>query len=207
MSKPISPTAKAPQRERGKQRVAALLEAGAALFAEKGYAATTMTEVAARAGAPIGSLYQFFPNKETLAEALFSRYSDTIRELVAAIEARAAQMTPQQFGDALLDVLVDLRDEREAMVALLDAHPNADKPAMREGMRRGVRAALAAFLPKLAAVQLDRAAAVLQYQMKTAATICIAEGGPRCAPLRELRVLVHTYLQHLAASKSTTAAT
>ena len=51
-----------PKRQRGKQRVAELLAAGAAVFAEKGYAAATMTEIAARAKAPIGSLYQFFPS-------------------------------------------------------------------------------------------------------------------------------------------------
>ena len=58
------PIAKEPKRQRGKQRVAALIDAGAELFAEKGYEATTMTEIASRAGAAIGSLYQFFPSKE-----------------------------------------------------------------------------------------------------------------------------------------------
>jgi AcrR family transcriptional regulator len=48
------------------------------LFAEKGYDAVTMTEVAARAGAPIGSLYQFFPSKETLADALLDRLDDAL---------------------------------------------------------------------------------------------------------------------------------
>ena len=69
------PEAKEPKRERGKLRVAALLDAGAALFVEKGYDATTMTEIASRAGAAIGSLYQFFPSKEALAEALVARYT------------------------------------------------------------------------------------------------------------------------------------
>ena len=61
MSTEIQTAAKEPKRERGKQRVAALIDAGAELFAEKGYEATTMTEIASRAGAAIGSLYQFFP--------------------------------------------------------------------------------------------------------------------------------------------------
>src|SRR5207253_2006161 len=43
--------ARAPKRERGKQRVAELLQAAAAVFAEKGYEAATMTEIAARADA------------------------------------------------------------------------------------------------------------------------------------------------------------
>ena len=50
-----------PQRRPGRLRVAALLEAGAAVIAERGYEAATMAEVAARAGAPIGSLYQILP--------------------------------------------------------------------------------------------------------------------------------------------------
>ncbi len=53
----------APQRRPGKARVAALLEAGAAVIAERGYDAATMAEIGVRAKAPIGSLYRFFPNK------------------------------------------------------------------------------------------------------------------------------------------------
>ena len=90
MSIEILPTAKEPKRERGKQRVAALIDAGAELFAEKGYEATTMTEIAQRAGAAIGSLYQFFPSKEALAEALFNRYA----ERAAASFARVEELAP-----------------------------------------------------------------------------------------------------------------
>src|SRR6202041_3507784 len=70
--------ARSPKRERGKQRVAALLQAAAELFAEKGYDAATMTEIAARAGAPIGSLYQFFPAKEALAVTLVQNYAEML---------------------------------------------------------------------------------------------------------------------------------
>ena len=56
--------AKAPKRARGVRRVEELLDAGAVLFAEQGYDATTMTQIAQRAGASIGSLYQFFPSKD-----------------------------------------------------------------------------------------------------------------------------------------------
>src|ERR1700735_2478069 len=88
MSTEIQTLAKEPKRERGKQRVAALMEAGAELFAEKGYEATTMTEIASRAGAAIGSLYQFFPSKEALAEALFNRFAWRAAQAFARVEAR-----------------------------------------------------------------------------------------------------------------------
>src|SRR5580700_10899327 len=81
--------ARAPKRARGKQRVAELLEAAAAVFAEKGYEAATMTEIAARAGAPIGSLYQFFPAKETLADVLVQNFVAMLAADLAALEERA----------------------------------------------------------------------------------------------------------------------
>ena len=86
--------AREPKRARGKQRVAALLDAGAALFAEKGYDGTTMTEIAERAGAAIGSLYQFFPSKQALAEALFDRFAERAAASFARIEERARGWTP-----------------------------------------------------------------------------------------------------------------
>ena len=54
MSTPPSADARAPQRQRGRLRVAAILEAGAEAFREKGYDAVTMTEIAARSGATFG---------------------------------------------------------------------------------------------------------------------------------------------------------
>jgi hypothetical protein len=69
-----------PRRARGHARVAALLEAAGIEFAEKGYEAATMTAIAARAGASIGSLYQFFPTKDQIAGALLKSYVNMLAE-------------------------------------------------------------------------------------------------------------------------------
>src|SRR5579862_5368586 len=89
--------ARAPKRQRGKARVAALLEAAGEVFAEKGYEAATMTEIAARAGAPIGSLYQFFPGKEALAYTLLQQYADLLAADLRELEARAAALAPSML--------------------------------------------------------------------------------------------------------------
>jgi AcrR family transcriptional regulator len=74
MSRPNEvPQARTPQRRNGKLRVAAILKAGAAVIAEKGYEAATMAEIAARSNTKIGSLYRFFPNEEVLANAMTER--------------------------------------------------------------------------------------------------------------------------------------
>ena len=65
-----SPSA-APKRERRKQaRPGELLEAALDLFVEKGYAATRVEEVAARAGVSKGTLFLYFPSKEDLFKAV-----------------------------------------------------------------------------------------------------------------------------------------
>ncbi len=67
---PIPPAA-APRRTRRKEaRPGELLEAALALFVEKGYAATRVEEVAARAGVSKGTLFLYFPSKKALFKAV-----------------------------------------------------------------------------------------------------------------------------------------
>src|SRR5579863_10009405 len=61
-----------PQRANGELRVAAILEAAATVITEKGYEGATMAEIAVRSSTKIGSLYRFFPNKESLADTIVS---------------------------------------------------------------------------------------------------------------------------------------
>ncbi|PST23570.1 TetR family transcriptional regulator [Rhizobium sp. JAB6] len=71
-----------PQQERSIQRVDAILSAAAALIAEKGVSAMKMTELAAVAAIPIGSVYQYFPDKAAIVRALLDRHSSRIRQKV-----------------------------------------------------------------------------------------------------------------------------
>src|SRR5258708_40354736 len=110
-----------PRRRPGKERVAALMEAAASVIAEKGFEAATMAEIASRAGALIGSLYHFFPNKEVLADALIQRYGGIIDEGFAKIDSPAASMPIQALADALGYFLVENQGESKAIRALLEA--------------------------------------------------------------------------------------
>lgn len=55
-----------PKTRRGETSRAAILDAALDLFQERGYEATTMRAIAARAGASLGSSYHYFPSKEHL---------------------------------------------------------------------------------------------------------------------------------------------
>lgn len=73
---------KRPQQERSIQRVDAILSIAARLIAEKGVGAMKMTELAAAAGIPIGSVYQYFPDKAAIVRALLDRHSNVIQRKV-----------------------------------------------------------------------------------------------------------------------------
>lgn len=93
-----------PVQARGQRTVARILDAAADLFAIAGYDATTTTQIAKRAGVSIGSLYQFFPDKEALLEALAARHIEGVDEILAA---------SQRMGEgASLDDIVALIVDR-----------------------------------------------------------------------------------------------
>lgn len=188
---------RAPQRHRGRLRVAALMQAAATVFAEKGFDAATMTEIAALARAPIGSLYQFFPNKEAVADALLVRYGELIEAGLENIERRAAELPSAALADALLDLIVGLRQDTTAAFALLDAH--SDWSARRAELRRMARRHIARILtvrePRLSSVLVEDMAVVLLQNMRAMAALIAAQGREaEAGALDELRDMTRFYL-------------
>lgn len=102
---------RAPQQERSRRRVAALLDAAAEEFAERGFTAATTTGIAARAGVPIGSLYQWFPDKEALLYGLADRHlTEGASTVLGALEQ--AQAAPDL--ESAVRVLVEATVEANA---------------------------------------------------------------------------------------------
>src|SRR5258708_20921381 len=99
-----------PIQERGEQRVAGLLEAAAAIFSEVGYDAATMRDIAKRAGASIGSLYQFFPNKEVVARAIKTQYCQQLKELWANLVPARAKKPTSRLLHPFLNVTLNPTD-------------------------------------------------------------------------------------------------
>jgi AcrR family transcriptional regulator len=67
-----------PSQERGRQRIDKILDAADEVFARVGYESATTNAIARQAKTSIGSLYQFFPNKETILHALAARYQEKL---------------------------------------------------------------------------------------------------------------------------------
>src|ERR1700730_2617228 len=109
-----------PIQERGEQRVAGLLEAAAAIFAEVGYDAATMRDIAARAGASIGSLYQFFPNKEVVARAIKTQYCQELKELWGNLVPGSVKTPTIRLIDQFLNVTIKAIDKHHATIRVMD---------------------------------------------------------------------------------------
>jgi AcrR family transcriptional regulator len=76
---------KLPQQDRSKVTVDAILTATTHILIEEGYDKASTNRIAERAGISIGSLYQYFPNKESLIAALRDRH---VSSMMAMIESK-----------------------------------------------------------------------------------------------------------------------
>ncbi len=108
-----TPLRRRPVQQRSTQRVERMLEACATLIDELGYDGVTTTLIADRAGVAVGSLYQFFPDKRAVVQALTARNLDRFVESVAE---RMAGATLEHWWDAV-DLVFDAYVEMFRKVA------------------------------------------------------------------------------------------
>ncbi|HTA15330.1 MAG TPA: TetR/AcrR family transcriptional regulator [Solirubrobacteraceae bacterium] len=90
----------------------AVLEAAAQVFEHHGYGAATTNRIAERAGVSIGSLYQYFPNKDAILVALARQH---IADSTAMLQPHLQRLGSSARWD---DVLPDIVDAMVAMHAL-----------------------------------------------------------------------------------------
>lgn len=111
---------KRPRQRRSRETVDVILEAAAQVFDREGLRATT-NRIAERAGVSIGSLYQYFSDKDTLLHALAERH---LREVVSQLDVVFERLRAEQpsFDDTMrsvVDVIVDLHNDRPALHRLM----------------------------------------------------------------------------------------
>lgn len=190
---------RSPRRRRGELRVAALLDAATAAFVEKGYKEATMTEIAHRAGASIGSLYQFFPSKEAVAGALLTRYGEKVEGGLREFADHAKEMTPRDFADALVDLRLQLRAERSPALLLTEVRGAAgEQSSFREAFRRQIARALREMHPGLAARRATAAAIIILQTLKALPALAEEDPDGTIGLVVELRAAIERYVAGMA---------
>ncbi len=186
-----------PQQSRGHRRVDALLCAAATEIGQVGYDASTMSSIAARAGASIGSLYQFFPHKEAIVVALRRRYCDQFAAEWAPLVIAAKRISLKELVNRLVDSMVAFVEVHPAFLALLDA-PASTCPGPQAHVRfqRLVAKMLIARKPRMAAAKARRLATMVLQMIKAMNFLCRDLRPRQRRPyVQEFKFLLQCYLQ------------
>jgi AcrR family transcriptional regulator len=185
-----------PQQARAERTLAALLDAAAAVIAEVGYEAATLTAAAARAGVSIGSLYQYFPDKPAVARALAERYGAELADRWAPLVADAASLTVGQLVDRMFDVVLRFHADRPAFLPLTTASVDYRHGKVDRGrLRCHVTALLVAHQPRLAAAEAARVAEVTVQVFKGMNQVLGRQPrAERTAVAREFKLVLLSYL-------------
>ena len=192
------------RRARGIQRIASILAAAEIVFAEVGYDEANTNRIAAQSKISPGSLYQFFSNKEEIAQALADRYTEELQQVYGSAFSIEAALLPfsiwlEQIIDALLafhfahpafHILLSIPAPSEQFARLTDALPKELQTRFELGYQ--VRA------PQLSPTQC-RLSAIMTVQLFKAALPLLlqADEAERSLLVGELKTAMYRYLEPL----------
>jgi AcrR family transcriptional regulator len=97
-----------PRQARSQERVNQILDVAEQMFITEGYNATTTSVIATRAKVPIGTLYQFFPDKAAILQALAMRYTELLHQRYSELDS--AKMTKLPLP-TYVDWIIDTTDQ------------------------------------------------------------------------------------------------
>jgi AcrR family transcriptional regulator len=138
---------KIPGQKRSRVTVAALLEATARVLVKDGYEAASTNKIANTAGVSIGSLYQYFPNKEALVAAVIDRHTEEMMELVREALVKVAQQPVEVAVRELVSIMIDAhRVDPPLHRALVQQVPRVGRLESIEAIDREAYALVRAYL-------------------------------------------------------------
>jgi AcrR family transcriptional regulator len=181
----------------------AILDAAEICFASMGYDEASTNHIAAEAGISPGSLYQFFANKEAIAQALVRGYNDELQAVCrAAFAAEAASLPIMGWLDRVIDTLLAFHDDHPAFHILLNTPPSIDVANLTQDLpnelRRQFQRGFERRAPALPPAQLTLAA-TMSTQLFRATLPLILSSSPeqRTLLVAELKTALQRYLEPL----------
>jgi AcrR family transcriptional regulator len=157
---------KQPRQERSRETVATILAATSRVLVKRGFDGLTTNAVAAAAGVSIGSLYQYFPNKEALVAGLIEHHINTINSAILAELQRVAMLPIAQAARRVIELSIRAHSiDPELHRVLTEQVPRIGKLAklreLEEITSRAVAGLLAMRKSELAITDVELAAFML----------------------------------------------
>jgi AcrR family transcriptional regulator len=194
--------------------MAALLRAAGQVFADVGYENATTNAIAARAGVSPGTLYQFFPNKQAIAEALAEAYAaqnQALRE--DAFDLSASEVPLRDLIDRLVDPFLEFRRNAPGFDTLFVGSVVSRELAERvqtlhQQMQQRIVHLIQMRAPHLSAKMIQTAAETSVQIVKGLLPLAL-DGSPKQREVgqRELKLVLERYLAPLDGVESTSAKT
>jgi AcrR family transcriptional regulator len=127
---------KSPVQARSAASVDAILEATIQVLLNVGKERLTTTRVALRAGVSVGTLYQYFPNKSALLQAVLKRHLDNVAEAVERVCREQKGNSLKQMAPALMKAFLDAKmKDPKASVALYAVSSDLDGAKIVQRLR------------------------------------------------------------------------
>lgn len=191
------------RRARGLQRMASILDAAEIVFAKVGYDEATTHQIAEEARISPGSLYQFFANKEEIAQALAARYLEELRHVYRTIFSTEAAALPfSQWLDQLVDMLIGFHLTHPAFHTLFDAPPSLEVAGLTkqlpQELRTHIELGFQARAPHLSTTQCRLSATMSVQLFRSVPRLVLqAEEIEQRLLVSELKTVLRRYLEPL----------
>lgn len=192
---------KTPLQARAVSTVDAISEATIQVLLSDGVDRLTTTRVAERAGVSVGTLYQYYPNKQSLLYAVLAAHFDRV---VSAVETACEQARGKPLAEMIrtvVEAFVDAKLERvDISLAFYQIAADVGGPALVKRLGQRSRKAIERLLQTAPDLEgpLDKFAIEMMSAAMGGAARYVLEAGASPAMIRGLRqhlvVLCHSYL-------------
>lgn len=201
---------KSPRQARSEATVDAIYEATIQVLQIEGASRLTTTRVSERAGVSVGTMYQYFPNKQALLYAVLNRHMDHVLDVVEGACGMSEGMNAVDMVQNLLAAYIDVKTSNPSeSIALYRVITELDVPELIGKVGVRISKAMAAMLDS--AVDLEFEDVQLVTDMLRAAmtgvTRTVFEQNASPAQIRrmhmELRIMCQAYVQAVGVARTT----
>ncbi len=197
------------RQKRGVLRVEEILSTAGALFAELGYDRVTTNMIAARVSISPGSLYQFFPNKEAIAQAFAADASEHLHQVYDSVLSPEVIALPlEDFVDTFIDKIVAFNRTYPGYSALgIGATLSPSLALVLAGLHQDILtrqdAMLAALWPQSTKEQ-RYLPLLVSYRLFLALLPLTLQGDEehRSAIVREMKAVLYRYLEPIIGTET-----
>jgi len=174
---------KGPKQQRAKVTVGAILEATVRILEQEGSDAATTSRIAEVAGVSVGTLYQYFANRDAILDALQDREFDRATEMMTRVLTRGAYENDRAVARAVIEGLLELHSAAPTLHRLLVVEGLRVTPTERvQAFDMRIIAAIRSFLAlanlRIRRTNLDAAAFVVYQAVRASMLACVVERPP-----------------------------